>query len=64
MNGPLPPALLRAGEQPPTGTTGAPGAPAVQRMVWYSRFGAIEIEVVGKTIFVNGEAVRPSHPGE
>lgn len=67
MNGPLPPALLRAGEQPPTrtaGAPGAPGAPAVQRVVWHSRFGTIEIEVVGETIFVNGEAVQPSHARE
>jgi hypothetical protein len=64
MNGPLPPALLRAGEQPPTRTAGAPGAPAVQRVVWHSRFGTIEIEVVGETIFVNGEAVQPSHARE
>lgn len=38
----------------------APGAPAARRMVWQSRHGTIEIEVIGQTVYVNGQAVEPA----
>jgi hypothetical protein len=33
-------------------------APA-QRWVWHSRYGTIVIEVVGNTVFVDGQRVEP-----
>lgn len=66
MNAPLPPAWLRAGAPPGTegvAESGAPTGPAPQRMVWHSRYGSIEIEVVGQAIYVNGEPVQPA-PGK
>lgn len=42
----------------------APGAPAAQRMLWHSRHGTIEIEVIGQTVYVNGQAVQPAPSAE
>jgi hypothetical protein len=64
MNGPLPPALLRAGGPSDAPAADAPGVPGAQHLVWHSRFGTIEIKVVGQTVFVNGEAVQPAQDRE
>ena len=38
----------------------APNAPDARRMVWHSRHGTIEIEVIGQTVYVNGQRVQPA----
>jgi hypothetical protein len=35
------------------------GSEGVLRWVWHNRFGEVLIEVVGKQVFVNGQAVAP-----
>lgn len=58
MNAPWSPEVLLPaaadGQAPlPLGTDG------VARWVWESRFGAMLIEVIDGTVFVNGERVQP-----
>jgi hypothetical protein len=66
MNAPLPYALLQARERPHASQApaAAPGEPVVQRLVWHSRYGTIEIEVVGQAVYVNGDVVRPAQTSE
>jgi hypothetical protein len=59
LNAPLrPEVLLRADDRPqaplPLATEG------VQRYVWEGRFGPMLVEVVGDTIYVNGQRVEPA----
>lgn len=42
----------------------APDAPDARRMVWHSRHGTIEIEVIGQTVYVNGQPVQPAPRAE
>ncbi len=72
MNAPLPYALLQAhgpasaaaatpvAAEAATQRRTTPGTAGAQRLVWQSRFGTIEIEVVGQTVYVNGDAVHPA----
>lgn len=64
MNAPLPVAWLQPSPEQPARAAAGPDTPeapeAARRMVWHSRHGTIEIEVIGQTVYVNGQAVQPA----
>jgi hypothetical protein len=68
MNAPLPFALLQALAHAPAPASSEParalGPAAAQQWVWHSRFGTMKIEVVGQTVYVNGDAVQPARGAE
>ena len=65
MNAPLPLAWLQPGQEQPARAAAGPEAPgAARRMVWHSRHGTIEIEVIGQTVYVNGQPVQPAPRAE
>jgi hypothetical protein len=67
VNAPLKPIWLarRDADVAPAGELKAaepsPG-PLVERHLWHSRFGTIEVEVRDGEVYVNGEWVRPAEP--
>lgn len=67
MNAPLKPVWLTrrdAGVAPAPDLKAAEPSrdPGVERHLWHSRFGTIEVEVRDGQVYVNGDWVRPAEP--